>query len=365
MKIVINRSDAIGDTLLTMPMAKALKEKFPRAKIVFIVSPRSRDLFLEHPYIDDYWILDHSNSIFSKFNLLSKKFKSFRPDSYFHVGGSHLPSIVAFLMKVTFRGGLKSKWSSFIFLNKSMRQKRSLVTMHESEYNMSLLEKMDVHFDHKSMDIYAPEIVLTPTEILQAKESFESELVKNHIDPVKPRIFIHPGMTGHTLNWAGRNYGRLVQRLEEEFPDTYSFIISHTPADERFLTGMKDHFNQEEREYLQKKVYFFDGALRGLRHYMAVLSEARVFIGPSTGTTHIANALGIPQVGIFSPIKAQSSLRWGPYHRNPQKVKVIVPDVVCGEDIHCAGATCPYYECMGKVEVEDVFVAVKELLENN
>jgi hypothetical protein len=70
-------------------------------------------------------------------------------------------------------------------------------------------------------------------------------------------------------------------------------------------------------------------------------------------------------VGLYSPIKVQSSLRWGPFKRTSDKVKVIVPDVVCGETIHCAGAVCPYHECMAKVEVEDVFMAVKELLDKH
>ena len=85
------------------------------------------------------------------------------------------------------------------------------------------------------------------------------------------------------------------------------------------------------------------------------MKNASLFVGPSTGTTHIANALDIPQIAIYSPIKVQSALRWGPYKQG-DKVKVLVPDVVCGETKHCAGASCPYYECMSKIEVEEAFI---------
>lgn len=87
---------------------------------------------------------------------------------------------------------------------------------------------------------------------------------------------------------------------------------------------------------------------------MAVLTKAILFIGPSTGTTHIAAVLGVPVVGIYSPIKIQSSLRWGPLSKNKEKIKLLVPDVICGEIKKCALRDCPYYECMGKIEVEDV-----------
>jgi heptosyltransferase-3 len=365
MRVIINRSDAIGDTLLTMPMAKVIKETHPQAKICFIISPRSEDLFPEHPYIDEYWVLDHSNSTFSKLNFLAKKMKGFKATHYFHVGGSHLPTVAAFFKKIPFRGGLKSKWSSFLFLNNALRQKRSLVTMHESEYNISLLSKMGIEYNSEKRNEYAPQIRLNQTELLQSESYLNDELQKQGMDPSKPMIVIHPGMTGHTLNWSSRNYGRLIGRIESESPDKFNFVISHTPSDEKFLTGIRDYLQSEDHQNLNGKVFFLDGSLRGLRNYIGILAKASAFIGPSTGTTHIANALGVPMVGLYSPIKVQSSLRWGPFKRASDKVKVIVPDVVCGETIHCAGAVCPYHECMAKVEVEDVFMAVKELLDKH
>jgi ADP-heptose:LPS heptosyltransferase len=87
---------------------------------------------------------------------------------------------------------------------------------------------------------------------------------------------------------------------------------------------------------------------------MSILSKAAVFVGPSTGTTHIAAVIGVPVVSIYSPIKIQSSLRWGPLAKDKNKVKILVPDVICGEVKKCALRDCPYYECMSKIEVEDI-----------
>ena len=96
---------------------------------------------------------------------------------------------------------------------------------------------------------------------------------------------------------------------------------------------------------------------------MGVIKKAEIFIGPSTGPTHIANDLGVKMVGIYSPIKVQSAGRWGPINRDKNKTRVVVPDAVCGEKFECAGDICPYYECMGKIEVEDIFNEVKSLIE--
>ena len=44
MKILINRSDAIGDTLLTIPIAEYLKKYHKDAQIVFVISKKCEDL---------------------------------------------------------------------------------------------------------------------------------------------------------------------------------------------------------------------------------------------------------------------------------------------------------------------------------
>lgn len=361
MRVVINRTDAIGDTLLTLPMAKFIKEKHPDSKIAFIVSPKCQDLFKDHPFVDECWVLQHSDSFFKKMSFLSQKFKAFKADTYFHVGGSHLPSYQAWSKGVKFRGGLKSKWQSFMFLNKAVRQSRSLVSMHESDYNLNLLSPLGITYKSEHRDKYAPEVGITEEIKKQAGEFFKEDLYKAGVERKEKLVVIHPGMTGHTLNWSSRNYARLISRIEKEKPGLCTFVISYTPGDEKFLTGLRDQLSREDYKFLENKVYFFNGVTRGLSDYMGFLSHADLFIGPSTGTTHIANSLGLKMIGIYSPIKVQSAMRWGPFNRN-EETKVVIPDVVCGEQFECAGRTCPYYECMAKIEVEDIYNSVEELL---
>jgi len=362
MKIIINRSDAIGDTVLTMPMAKFIKSKIPGAQIVFIISPRCTDMFKDHPYVDEVWPMDLKRGSRSVRRYLKKKFKSFEPDAYFHVGGSHIPSYIAWLSRVKIRGGLKSKWQSFVFLNKAIRQHRSFVAMHESCYNIGLLQALDLEYDFKLRDDYVPQINISHDESSGNFDLFREDLKSSEKEIDKPLIFIHPGMTGHTLNWSSRNYARLVLKMEKNYPGKYSYIISHTPSDEKYLISLRDYFKSNVKDDLNNRIYFFDGSRRGLRHYMSVLQNAEFFIGPSTGTLHLANTLGVKHVGIYSPIKVQSSLRWGPFKRDEKLNRVIVPDVVCGELKQCSGETCPYYQCMDKVEVDDVLEAVRQLL---
>ena len=354
MKILINRTDAIGDAILTTSMAKMIKEKYPEAYITFLVAQKSVDVFKHHPYIDECRVYQRNARFYTKIREMLKIFNQVKPDFYFYVGGGYLPNFIAWLLRIPFRGGLRSRWHTYLFLNKGVRQKRSMVTMHELEFNLNLLAPMGINYHFSDLLKYVPEIYLNQDEKEEAYNKFKKNLKQAGIETDRKMIFIHPGMTGHTLNWVSRNYGRFVLKLEHKFPENFLFIISYTPADNVFLQGVKEILSRKENEFLAKRIFYFNGQKEGLRNYMAVLQHATLFVGPSTGTTHIAAVLGVPTVSLYSPIKVQSALRWGPISKQPEKIRVLVPDVICGEVHSCALKACPYYECMGKIEVEDV-----------
>ncbi len=363
MKVLINRSDAIGDSILTSSMAQMIKDKFPDAKVVFLIAAKSADLFKEHPFIDEVKIYHRNARFYLKIREIIKIFSEVKPTHYFYVGGGFMPNFVSWLFRVPFRGGLKSRWHTYLFLNKGIRQKRSMVTMHEMEYNLNLLSPMGIEYNYQDKTKFSPEISLTQDEKEMSLNLFNKDLETAGIETGRKMVFVHPGMTGHTLNWSSRNYGRFVVKMEQKFPEKFLYVISHTPADHLYLQGIKDILANKENADLQKRVYYFNGMKHGLRHYMAVLSQSSLFIGPSTGTTHIAAVLGVPVVGVYSPIKIQSALRWGPLSKNSDKTRLLVPDVICGEVKKCAERACPYYECMGKIEVEDVVKQAISIME--
>lgn len=363
MNILINRSDALGDSILTIPMAKVLKEKFPDAKITILVTSKSADIFKSHPHVDEYRIYHRHARFYFKIREVLKIFNEVKPTHYFYAGGGYLPNFIAWITRVKFRGGLKSRWHTYLFLNKGIRQKRSMVAMHEMEYNLNLLFSLGIDYNFKDKIHYSPEIYLTQDELEMNYNFFRKDLIKEGLETERKMIFIHPGSGGASLNWSSRNYARLVLKFEQKFPEKYLFIISHTPSDYSSLQGLKEILNRKENDFLKKRIYYFNGQKEGLRHYMAILSRAAVFVGPSTGPTHLAAVLGVPVVTIYSPIKIQSSLRWGPLAKDREKIKVLVPDVICGEAKKCALVECPYYECMGKIEVEDVLKQALAIME--
>ena len=51
-RILITRLSALGDCVLTLPLACAVKEQFPDALVTWAVEPLSASLLSRHPAID-------------------------------------------------------------------------------------------------------------------------------------------------------------------------------------------------------------------------------------------------------------------------------------------------------------------------
>ncbi|MCY4523790.1 MAG: glycosyltransferase family 9 protein [Halobacteriovoraceae bacterium] len=344
MRILIARTDAIGDTVLTLPMASLLKKKFPNCQVVFLIAPKSMDLFKFHPYVDEAWPLDRNLSLLKQIVYLKKKFTGFNPTHFFYVGGSQLPSLMALYKQTPFRGGILSRWPTFLLLNKGVRQQRSGKNLHESNYNLQLLNPLNIALDEGQQSRHAPAIVLRKEEIDKSWSGLLSQLREKNHPCDKELIFIHPGMTGHTLNWPSINYAKLIKQLEDDNPDRFLFVLSHTPGDRRYVDEVKRYLKDI---CFTANIFYFDGSVRGLRDYMGVLSRAQIYVGPSTGTTHLANVLKIKTVAIYPGRQIQSPERWRPFNKDSDILKIM----------------CPNDENMDSLSVEQVASEVNNFLE--
>ncbi len=97
----------------------------------------------------------------------------------------------------------------------------------------------------------------------------------------------------------------------------------------------------------------------------AIIKLSDIFIGPDTGTMHIANALQKPLIALFG---ATSERDCGPLG-NPDRVKVIKKEFDCSPCValkeseqrdKCTAQGVA--ECMRAIPFEDVYDNVKSLL---
>lgn len=361
-RILLVRTDKIGDVILTTPAIAALREKFPEAHLVGLASSIGYDVYASNPHLTKVLKIDANRhgGFFGVFRLASDLRKE-KIEAAVVFQCKFKVALAIWLARVRYRMGPLSKWWSWIFFNLGRRQNRSAVEMHEADYNLQLLKAFGITVADTWQKTYL-------TVSAEAKKTAQEFIQEKGINPKFKTIAVHPGMAGSALNWSERHYITLGRRLLKR----YNIIVTGGPGEgtlvDRVVQGItRDHGYLPERPVAAKYI-----GENGLKEFIAILDRCDGIVAPSTGPMHIGVALGKKVVTVFSPIKVQSALRWGPYgvpfgtnlgiSPNDQ-VSVLVPDVNCAEDFKCALSACIYHPCMPRISVEDIETQLLVLLE--
>lgn len=261
--------------------------------------------------------------------LRELKSRSYRAAVVFHAPWWVSPLL--WLARIPLRIGVKSQWHTFLFLNKGVRQKRSLSEMSEYEYNLRLIE------DGFSM----PEGTVPRKPLkLVIDDGWKDETLKDNGLKEGKYSVVHPAMRGSARNWPTSHYISWIQEAAKD----ETIVITGTSSDDQQLEPIRQALHGASR------VIWLDGKLSGPQ-LLHVLSGARCVLAPSTGIAHLAAGLDRPVIGIYSPVKVQHPRRWGPQGKS---VQVLVPEVECPGKKKCVGSECAQYDCMNRISLESV-----------
>jgi len=114
MKICIERSDRMGDMILTLPVIQGIKQKNPQATIHVVASQKNLKICRQFSLIDK--IYEKSNSS-SAFNNLTKSISTEKYDYYFAFSPGWFGLFLGFFSKSKFKSSLilKSRYKSNLF----------------------------------------------------------------------------------------------------------------------------------------------------------------------------------------------------------------------------------------------------------
>jgi heptosyltransferase-3 len=354
-KIVVIRPDRIGDVVLSTPVLEALKHHYPDAEIMLLVRDYVAPVVEHNTYMSKLlvWRPASVHQGFSGFWRLVRELRAEEINIAISLQVNFWVSLAHLLAGIRYRAGPYSKWYSYLFFNRGLRQNRSAVEMHETDYNLMLLRKLGIRAPSRRFE---PTITVNA----EAKDRARAFIRALGLGDDANFVVLHPGMGGSALNWPERYYIDLIQRLAVR---RIAVVVTGAANDkalvERVVNGAKEHDPM-------LPIFAFLGANSpsGLQDLVALLSLAQVMVGPSTGPLHIAAALGKRTVSFYSPIKVQSALRWGPYSADESRHAVLVPDALCGRDFKCAGTKCHFYFCMERLGVEEALHSVIFQLES-
>lgn len=163
--------------------------------------------------------------------------------------------------------------------------------MAEFEYNLQLTRAL---FPDISLEF--PKPLLVYEEVSKAYESFCKEF-----NITKPVVAFHPGFGGSSdANWTLSEYIDLVKIAE--FNQSIDVVMTFGPDEEKLYDEAKELL-KESRVVL----YLSQGSVVD---FAQLLSSFKLFISTSTGTYHLASAVGCETFTFFADTLFASAARW-------------------------------------------------------
>jgi ADP-heptose:LPS heptosyltransferase len=317
-KILLVRPDGIGDQILCLPVAAALRRLLPKARIAFLSSAYAAPVFDHHPDVDEVVAITGHESLRELADLFQHGF-----DAAIFLKPFRRLMIAAWLARVPLRVATGYRWYS-LFANRRVYQHRSDFSKHETDYNVALLAGLDL--DGGSP--VRPSLALTHEERQSA--------TRRAAAVPAPRIVLHPGGFA-ARRWKGEHYWNLAQRLIDA---GFGVVLTGTAAErERFYAERGTLDVRPDTPGLLDLM----GQL-SVRELMGVIGVSHAVVSGATGPAHVAAALGVPTVGLFDPRRNNLPTRWRPLGTGV----VLRPDVPTCEK--CIYEACPYWDCLDRID---------------
>jgi heptosyltransferase-2 len=358
-RILIRGVNWLGDAVMSTPALLRLREKFPDAHIALLTSEKLRELWTNHPAIDETISFAPGENIFS----IGGKLRTGKFDLALVLPNSPHSAIEVFLAGIPQRIGYARPWRNF-FLTQTVAprveavkmRKRSMREIHDliRAPKSQAMPPQSAHQIYEYLHLIAtlgadsraqlPQLFVTPDEIELAKNKFG---LKNSSQPT---FGLNPGAEyGPAKRWPVERFIAVAKEIQQR---TNCAWILFGGKNDLEITNQIESAIQNS----QSRVFNLAGKT-SLRELMSLLKSCRVLLTNDTGPMHVAAALGIPVVALFG---STSSDLTGPISSGELRNPILKSDAPCSP---CFLRECPIdFRCMNRVSVERVMKAVVDSL---
>ncbi len=308
-KILIIRTDRIGDVVLTTPAIKALRHAYPVARISILVAPATKDLVQGNPYLNEV-LVDERNGRHQGFMgflrlVCDIRRRKFNAVFIFHTKRRY--NLVCFLAGIPVRIGYKNEKYGFL-LTHPVKDVRPKGEKHEAQYCLDVLKEVGI----KAADLD----FLIPTD-KEAEIWANQWLVSNGFHGGE-LIAIHTGSSDPAKCWPARDFAKLIDFLQERYY-LKTVLIGSAQGTE--------HCGEIMRLTTRKPLDLTGKT--SLAQTVSLLRRCRLLISNDSGPVHIASAIDIHVISLF--MRNQPGInpqRWRPlsdkgiYLFSPQGIEV-------------------------------------------
>jgi len=299
-RILIARLSAVGDVIHAMPLANALRERFPRAFLAWVAANPAATLLEGHEALDELIVLPRRwmKSLHSILEL-RRRLRAMRFDVAIDAQGLAKSAIAAWLSGAPRRIGYGDQWGremSRWFHTDLITTK----TKHTVDRTLELIEPLGivrpaVHF---RVPLAGPEREAAAAILREA--GIEGRFA-----------IINAGAGWSSKLWPTDRFAAVARHLGRQW--SLPVLVVWAGAEERAMAEAIVAGSEAQARLAPPTT---------LRELAAVSQRAEIFVSSDTGPIHLAVAVGTPCVGLYGPWPAEGHGPYGPGHVVLQKMTI-------------------------------------------
>lgn len=344
-KILVRVPNWVGDAVISLPALRMLRERFPAAELTVLARPTVAGLYGSVPGIDRVIVFEHQGRHrgWSGWLRLAGELREEGFDLAVLFQNAFQAALIAFLAHIPRRLGYARDARGPLLTHPIRRPRPGEIPLHETYYYLELLRRAG-WLDTLPV---VKEVRLTPPAdtVEQMRQRLRALGLERDAGSRRPLVIVAPGAAyGSAKCWLPERYAAVADRLVEAIDA--AVLLCGTPAEGALGDAIGARMRSQPISLIGQTT---------LEEFLALLPAADLFLGNDSGATHLAAAVGLPQVVIFGPTDEAGTAPLNPAAR------LVKHPVSCSP---CFLRHCPVdHRCMTGVGVEDVWPVVEAMLD--
>ncbi|MFV1952012.1 MAG: glycosyltransferase family 9 protein [Nitrospinota bacterium] len=325
-RILVVSFDRIGDTVLAIPVFKALKKGFHEAQITFLHRPITKDLVKQIPSINKTILC------IKKQGLNISRIKRLREENFdlavdlnsdYRIGSALLISLSGARFKIGYDIG--GRGFGFNYKVKPKKEKR-----HQVDIFLDIIAPLNIDISDRTPELHVLD---------RDKERITELLRKEDVLNTDILVAVAPGGYYPSQCWNPKRFAETADIISERY-NTKVVIV----GDKNMAATYKEMLSAMKTD----PVNMVNGLTLG--ELSALFERCKIVLCNNSGPLHIAAAVNTPTVSMMGPTVPW---QWWPIGNN---------HIVLRNDIDCSPCNrgdCKGHDCMEGITVKEVLDAIR------
>lgn len=278
-RILIIRLAPLGETVLTTPVIRALRQHFREAYITYMVAPTREDLVSANPHLNAV-IIYQSSVPKLVYQLIQRKF-----DMAVVLQPTFRLVFLTFLARIPIRVGFETNSGGKRLLHTSVANNTE---QHETQRYLDVIREIGIEIEDDEPEVFVD---------VKGKDWCIDFLENHNLKDERPIIGLNPGAGTSYRRWSPDNFAITADMLIDAYD---AHILITTGPHERELA-------LQIKEQMTHSATIIENVTP--MQLAALLQQCALYISNDTGPMHLSIAVKTPTVALFG---GSNPTQWGP-----------------------------------------------------